>query len=251
MSEQLDQYRSAITASAARRSRRTWPEEARALVESYLEGLHHQMDNQSGDRAELRRLVTRLAVLTGRSRERCWRFVRRHGIAPRPYHEWTRSEQQRLLDLLSRQPVGEVAKVLHRSVSSIRAMLHRLGASAQMGRDWFTIYTLAEALHTSAAKVQRWIERGWLKTRIVEVGRLKKEIIEADSFEVFCREHGSDIIGNRLDADRLEFVRMFVFAPSHTDLLPVREAKKEQAAFDLLTSKGIQENPEEQVDLPE
>jgi predicted transcriptional regulator len=220
-------------------------------VDSYLQGLQNQTENQSGDRAELRRLVTRLAVLTGRSRECCWRFVRRHGIAPRPYHEWTRSEQQRLLDLLSRQPVGEVAKVLHRSVSSIRAMLHRLGASAQMGRDWFTVYTLAEALHTSAAKVQRWIERGWLKTRIVEVGRLKKEIIEADSFEVFCREHGSDIVGNRLDVDRLEFVRMFVFAPSHTDLLPVRAAKKEQAAFDLLASKNKQQNTEEQMDLQE
>jgi len=36
----------------------------------------------------------------------------------------------------------------------------------------------------------------------------------------------------RLNGDRLSFVQTFVFPPSHMELLPVREAKKEQAAYD-------------------
>jgi hypothetical protein len=35
-----------------------------------------------------------------------------------------------------------------------------------------------------------------------------------------------------LNGDRLSFVQTFVFPPSHTELLPVRGAKKEQAAYD-------------------
>ena len=43
-------------------------------------------------------------------------------------------------------------------------MLRRLGANGRMGRDWFTKYTLAEALHIRAEEVQKWISRGWLKS---------------------------------------------------------------------------------------
>jgi hypothetical protein len=38
-------------------------------------------------------------------------------------------------------------------------------------------------------------------------------------------------VGNRLNAERLNFVQTFVFPRSHADLLPVRDAKKEQAAY--------------------
>jgi len=110
-------------------------------------------------------------------------------------------------------------------------MLKRLGANAQMGRDWFTTFTLAEALHIRVDEVQRWIDRGWLKCRSVETGRLKKKIIDADDFAEFCKQHRTAVIGRRLNAERLDFVRNFVFPPSHVELLPVRESKKERAAY--------------------
>lgn len=44
-------------------------------------------------------------------------------------------------------------------------------------------------------------------------------------------------MGHRLSADRLSFVQTFVFRPSHMELLPVREAKKKQAAYDKQTKK--------------
>jgi hypothetical protein len=111
-------------------------------------------------------------------------------------------------------------------------MLQRLGATARMGQDWFTKCTLAEALHVRAEDVQKWIDRGWLKCRTVQTGRLKRNVIDADEFCEFCKKHRSEIVGRRLNLDRLNFVQTFVFPPSHMELLPVRESKKERAAYE-------------------
>jgi hypothetical protein len=212
-----------------------WSTEARQLVSRYVEAVRSHRIEEQAQRSEAQTLVTKLVELTGNSRPACWRFVRRHGVKKKKaYKEWTRSDQQRLLDLIAVNPPIEVAKLMRRSPGSVRAMLHRLGASAQMGRDWFTIYTLAEALHVGATQVQRWIQQGWLKTRTVQTGRLKKEIIYAEDFADFCKRYRAIVVGHRLNTDRLDFVHNFVFPPSHADLLPVRESKKERAAYDSL-----------------
>ena len=125
----------------------------------------------------------------------------------------------------------EVVLLLRRSPSSVRAMLHRLGASARMGQDWFTKDALAVALHIRADEVQKWIDRGWLKCRIVGTDGLRRQLIDADDFCDFCKQHRQEIVGNRLNVDRLNFVQTFVFPPSHAELLPVRSAKKEHAAY--------------------
>ena len=93
-------------------------------------------------------LIARLVQVSGNPRDACWSFARHAGIAERQaYRPWTRKEQQRLLDLIAIQPVHEVTLMLRRSPASVRSMLQRLGATAKMGQDWFTKYTLAEALH--------------------------------------------------------------------------------------------------------
>jgi hypothetical protein len=95
-----------------------------------------------------------------------------------------------------------------------------------MGEDWFTKHALAEALHVRSEQVQQWIDRGWLKSRVVPTGGLKREVIDADDFCQFCKQHRSEIVGRRLNIERLSFVQTFVFPPSHMELLAVREAKK-------------------------
>lgn len=110
-------------------------------------------------------------------------------------------------------------------------MLHRLGANARMGQDWFTKHALAEALHIRTEEVQKWIDRGWLKYRLVGADGRKRQLIDAGDFCEFCRQHRKEIVGNRLNVDRLNFVQTFVFPPSHAELLPVRSAKKEQEAY--------------------
>jgi hypothetical protein len=148
------------------------------------------------------------------------------------YRPWTRGEQQKLLDLIASHPFHEVILMLRRSPGSVRSTLQRLGATARMGQDWFTKYTLAKALHIRADDVQKWIDRGWLKCRTVQTGRLTREIIEAEDFCEFCKQHRSEIVGRRLNSDRLSFVQTFVFPPSHMELLPVRESKKERVAYE-------------------
>jgi hypothetical protein len=224
-------------------SRRTfrWPGTARELVRAYLKSTPSQAsgDGDVDVQIKLKALVTKIVALSGNPRGACWRFARQLGVASkRSYRQWTKAEQQKLLDLIASYSLDEVATLLRRSRTSVRSMLHRLGASARMGQDWFTKHALAEALHVRAEEVQRWIDRGLLKCRMIETNGFQRQVIDAADFCDFCRQHRREIVGNRLNADRLSFVQTFVFPPSHTELLPVREAKKEQAAYDEQMKQG-------------
>lgn len=205
-----------------KRRKYTWPRDARVLIIQYKARVQSGSDSNSPPTVSS--LVTDIAEMTGYPRDVCFRFVRQLGVGEKRVHKgWTSGEQQRLLDLIALNPPNEVAKILKRTPGAIHRMLRRLGASAQMGREWFTVITLAQALHISSHEVQKWIDRGWLRSRLVETGVLTKRIIDADAFSEFCQQHRTEIIGRRLSVDRLEFVRTFVFPPSHTQLLKVRE----------------------------
>jgi hypothetical protein len=207
------------------RSRREyrWSKVAREFVRA----------NLAASGKELSNLLTRLEEESGNPRWACRRFVRRMGIeAKRPQRSWTIQEQQRLMKLLDLHPVKEIAQLMRRSESSIWHMLKRLGANAKMGKDSFTKYTLGVALHVRPEKVEEWIGRGWLEAREVETGSGKRVIIDAEQFCDFCRKHTRDVVGNRLSKERLDFVYHFAFPPSHAELLPVRESKKERDAYE-------------------
>ena len=181
---------------------------------------------QSHGRNALATLATRLTELSGNPRDACFRFLRQHGVTQkRAWRPWTKPEQQRLFDLIEACTVEEVSRTMQRSTHSIRAMLHRLGESAQRGRDWFTIYSLAEALHIRSDEVQRWIDQGWLKCRIVETTGVKKRIIDPDDFAEFVKQYGRAVVGRRLNVDGLWFVQNYVFPPKHAHLLPLRKSK--------------------------
>jgi hypothetical protein len=199
-----------------------WSKVARDLVRANM--------NASG--AELSALVTQLIEESGNPRWACRRFVGRMGVrSKRSQRTWTTQEQQRLLKLIDLHPVKEISRLMRRSQSSIWHMLQRLGANAKMGKDSFTKYTLAVALHVRREKIEDWIARGWLKARELETGRSKRVVIDAEAFCEFCRKHTRDVVGNRLTEERLDFVYQFVFPPSHATLLPVRESLKESNAY--------------------
>ena len=167
----------------------------------------------------------------------------------RSYQPWTKTEQQKLVDLTASHSLEEVTVLLRRSRTSVQAMLHRLGASARMGQDWFTKHSLARALHVRAEEVQRWIDRGLLQCRIVEATGVQRQVIDAEAFCEFCKEHSREIVGRRLNPERLSFVQTFVFPPSHMQLLPVREAKKEQAAYAAQMRNGAESETDDDDDL--
>lgn len=222
-----------LNQQANRRTYR-WPGAAREMVRAYL-NKPSEASGQEANRAQvgLKALITRIVAVSGNPRAACWRFARQFGVtSKRSYRQWTRAEQQRLLDLITSHSLQEVTILLRRTPTSVRTMLHRLGASARMGQDWFTKHTLAEALHVRTDEVQKWIDDGLLRCRIVDANGLQRQIIDAEDFCDFCKQHRGEIVGRRLNTDRLSFVQTFVFPPSHMELLPVREAKKEQAAYD-------------------
>jgi hypothetical protein len=222
-----------------------WPATARELVKAYVNSPESKASG-ADSHAGLKALITQLAALSGNPRGACWRFVRQAGVnSKREYRPWTRKEQQTLLDLISAKSLQEVIVLMRRPASSVRSMLHRLGASARMGEDWFTKHALAKALHIRADEVQRWIDYGWLRCRTVGAHGLKRQLIDAGDFCDFCKQHRREIVGNRLNMDRLNFVQMFVFPPSHAELLPVRSAKKEQASYDEQMSNEAARGEEE------
>jgi hypothetical protein len=168
--------------------------------------------------------------------------VRRLGIrSKRSQWGWTEAEQQRLVKLIDLHPVHEIAKILRRSDSSVWHMLFRLGASAAMGKDGFTKNTLAIALHVSPSQIEFWITQGWLKASEIETVRVKRVLIAAEDFCVYCRLHTKDVVGNRLTKERLEFVYHFAFPRSHAELLPVRDSKKERGCYEAqIKEKGLE-----------
>jgi hypothetical protein len=207
-----------------------WSKRARDLVREYKQrftaGQHH-------GQADRRVLVARLTEISGNPREACLRFLRHSGIEQkRPYREWTKPEQRRLLDLITTMPVDEAAKILRRPPGSVRSMLHRLGIGGRTGREWFTKYSLSRALHTRPEEIQKWIDCGWLKSRSLPSAGMQTKIIYADDFCQFVKEHGRAAVSRRLTYDALWFVQNYVFPPSHAELLSVRGTYKKRDVGD-------------------
>jgi hypothetical protein len=197
-----------------------WPKEARELIREYKERASR---NQEHDETGWRMLVTKLAELSGNPRDACLRFLREFGVnQKRAYREWTKPEQQRLLDLITSMPVEEASKILRRPAGSVRSMLHRLGIGGKTGREWFTKFSLSRALHTRPDEVQKWIDLGWLKSRSLTAAGAKAKIIDPDDFCQFVKEHGRTVVSRRLTYETLWFVQHYVFPPSHAELLSVR-----------------------------
>lgn len=203
-------------------NRRTfyWSDEARQLVADHRRRIEKIGSHRGSDREQI---LSALAQISGNPRDACLRFLRRHGVAEkRSYREWTTREQQRLVELMDDVPVEEAARVLRRPPASVRSMLHRLGLGVRQSREWFTVSLLAQALHIGRDEVRKWVDRGWLRCRVVQAQSVKVQIIYADDFCSFVKNYGREVIGNRLSYEGLVFVRDYVFPRSHADLLSVR-----------------------------
>ncbi len=207
-----------------------WPKEARELVRQYKERTRRSQEHHDADR---RTLVTTLAEISGNPRDACLRFLRELGVhQKRAYRAWTKPEQQRLLDLIAAMPVEEAAKILRRPAGSVRSMLHRLGMGGKTGREWFTKFSLSRALHTRPDEIQKWIDLGWLKSRSLTTAGTHANIIQADDFCQFVKEHGRAVASRRLTYEALWFVQNYVFPPSHAELLSLRGTYKKHDAGD-------------------
>jgi hypothetical protein len=126
---------------------------------------------------------------------------------------WTGEEIDQVRELLIANPVETVASKIGRSTSSVRQLCGRLGIRVRELRcDLFSVNSLAAAMHVRKAEIRCWIEQGWL-----EAVRKDRNIRSATILAVF---------------------NQFCYVPKHTvgeQLLQVREAKREQAAYESAT----------------
>jgi hypothetical protein len=115
--------------SVGKRRTSSWSKDARGLVRDYKTRIGSNPEHNQADR---QMLITRLTEILGNPRDPCLRFVSQFGKAQkRSYREWTKREQQRLLDLITTIPVEQAARILNRPSGFVRSMLHRLCIGAR------------------------------------------------------------------------------------------------------------------------
>lgn len=148
------------------------------------------------------------------------------------YRAWSAGESERLVEYSESRSRSNIATTLHRSRKAIELKQRRLGITSTMQEDSFSKYHLAELLHIRPRTIQSWVDKGWLPATIEGTPRLPRMIIAAEDFIRFCRKYPEAIHQRRINQARLEFVFRFAFPPHHSGLFKVREAKKEQAAYE-------------------
>jgi hypothetical protein len=205
-----------------------WSDEARAMA--------IQARVLSGDKLD--QLVRRLQRHSGRSRESCWRFVLQTGLKVRDEHRrWTEAEIETAREHLATHTVEETAKVLGRSVKSLRCALQRNDLRVREIRcDWMSIDSVARIMHVRKTEIRSWIEKGWLEATVRTHGKSTSCIITPEAFRALYTHHLSDIIAQKRIPSLALFEAFYnyCFVPKHTigtQLLTVRRDKRERAAY--------------------
>ncbi len=221
-----------------------WSQAARDLVRADL----------SASGPQLHHLIDDLVRESGNPRDACLRFARQMGIkSKRVYRRWTIKERKNLEHLLELYPVRTVAIKLRRTIPEVRGMMHRLGIGAKMRKESLSLYTLARLLHKRPAIIHKWIETKALMAENEGTEAVPRYVISQENLARFCKEHSELIAGARVNPERIEFIFEYVFPHSHSELLAVRESKREQAAYEaqMRQSDTDWDNLDEQeIDLP-
>ena len=205
-----------------------WSDEARAIAA--------QARVLSGEKLD--QLVRRLQRHSGRSREACWRFVLQTGLKIRDEHRrWTEAEIETAREHLATRTVEETAKMLGRSVKSVRCALHRNDLKVREIRcDWMSIESLARILHVRKTEIQSWIDKGWLEATVRTSGKRSSYVITPDAFRALYTHHLSELIAQKRIPSMALFEAFYnyCFVPKHTlgtQLLTVRQDKREREAY--------------------
>jgi hypothetical protein len=217
-----------MNAAQNRNAANTWSDEARAMAV--------QARVLSGDKID--QLVRRLQRHSGRSRESCWRFVLQTGLKIRDEHRrWTETEIETAREHLATHTVEETARVLGRSVKSVRCALHRNDLKVREIRcDWMSINSLARILHVRKTEIQSWIEKGWLEATVRVHGKRSSYVITPEAFRTLYSHHLNDLLTQKKipNVALFEAFYNYCFVPKHTigtQLLMVRRDKREREAY--------------------
>jgi hypothetical protein len=153
---------------------------------------------------------------------------------------WIEEEIDQVRELLVANPVEVVAKKIGRTPSSVKHLCSRVGIrSRELRCDLFSVNGLAAAIHVRKTETVVWIERGWLEAVREDEAKPSSYKISPEALQRCLREHLSDLQKRNIrSASILAVFQQYRYVPKHTvgeQLLQVREAKREQAAYDSAT----------------
>ena len=185
-------------------------------------------------------LIQKLQQASGRSRRDCLVLIHRCAQEQPRRRSWTDEEIDQVRELLIANPVETVASKIGRSTSSVRQLCGRLGIRVRELRcDLFSVNSLAAAMHVRKAEIRYWIEQGWLEAVRKDQGRSTCYNISPEALQRCLREHLAELQKRNIrSATILAVFNQFCYVPKHTlgeQLLQVREAKREQPAYDSAT----------------
>jgi hypothetical protein len=157
---------------------------------------------------------------------------------------WTEGEVEQVRELLVANSFEEVARKVGRSPSSVKHLCSRVGIrSRELRCDLFSVTGLAAAIHVRKTEIAVWIEQGWLEALTDDETRPSSYKISPEALQRCLREHLSDLQKRNIrSANILAVFQQYCYVPKHTvgeQLLQVREAKREEAAYEAATGVDI------------
>jgi hypothetical protein len=186
---------------------------------------------------KLEGLVQRLQRHTGRSRRDCLNFVHKY-LSSRPRQRpWTEEEIQRARELLAVHPVKVVANKLNRTTDALRMKCKRLGIrTRELQCDLFSITSLASELRIRKEQVRELIAGGFLEASQVQHCDRSTYKIDPEAVSRLLIENLPELERRRVRSSTiLQVYERYCYTPKHTtdkQLLQVREAKRERAAYE-------------------
>jgi hypothetical protein len=188
------QYPNGELKHGTRKPKYTWrPEYDAYLKDHYFGGLNRRFQ-----------VLNRMIRMTGLPRWYIKRQAARLGLTMHmDRRPWTRTELDRLENMVGQVSSATIAKRLGRPESSVVNKLKRLSISRRV-RDGYTMRELELCLGEDHHKITKWIQNGWLQDRLQGTRRRGKSgndihrIYEEDVVE-FIRNHPQEINLGKVD----------------------------------------------------
>jgi hypothetical protein len=204
-----------------------WPPEAYELAR----------EAKAANALKLEALILRLQRKTGRRQRDCALFLLRQISETRRPQVWTDDEINKVRELALSLSSEAIATKLGRSAEAVRCMCKRKRIRLREVRcDFFSINSLATEMHVRTDEVKYWIAQGWLEATRVELNKVVSYKITPEALKKCLRVHRDQLQKRYVRSSIIIRVfREYCYVPKHTDgeqLLKVREAKREQVAFD-------------------
>jgi hypothetical protein len=187
-------------------------------------------------------LIRRLQRATGKRKRDCASLViRQLEQNPRPA-AWSEDEIDQLRELALSLSMEEIALKLGRSTEAVRGICRRKGIRLRELRcDFFSVTSLATLMHVRKQEICLWVEQGWLEATRMEQNHSVTYKISPEALQKCLRTHRDKLRKRNIrSAAIFQAFREYCYVPKHTvgeQLLQVREAKREQAAYELFTEK--------------